>query len=177
MTTTHEPKVWIGCLECYNNGRLVGRWYPANEAGDVTTSKLHGRGIRPETHEELWCMDVENFPEAREMDPAEAQRWGDLYQVVGDTQWPAFCAWVRSGAYVEDGDGMPDQATFEERFCGDWDSFDEYAEQLADDTGLLRDVPEQLQTYFDWSSWTRDLKYDYSVSDAPGGGVFIFRDS
>lgn len=176
MTTTHEPRVWVGCLQCYNEGRLVGDWYDATEAGDITASQLHGRPIPPETHEELWVMDLEGFPEAREMDPMEAQRWGDLYAAVGDTLWPALCAWVRSGAYVEDGDGMPDQATFEERFCGEWDSFDDYAQDLAESIGLLREVPEQLQTYFDMEKWARDLKFDHSDADAPGGGVFVFRD-
>ena len=41
----------------------------------------------------------------------------------------------------------------------------------------LSDMPEQLQAYFDWESWTRDLRFDYSVEDAPdGGGVYVFRD-
>lgn len=176
---TDEPQVcaWIGCLQCHNEGRLVGRWYDATEAGDITTSQLHGRPIPPETHEELWVMDTEGIPVDREMSPGEAQRWGDLYEEVGGDAWPALCAWVRSGAFVEDGDGMPSASEFEERYAGEWDSFGEYATELAGDVGLLKDVPEEVQRYFDWASWTRDLRYGYSVQDCPTGGVFIFRDA
>ena len=41
MTTTHprpavdEPRVWIGCLACYNEGRLRGDWFSAAEAADI----------------------------------------------------------------------------------------------------------------------------------------------
>jgi hypothetical protein len=40
-TTTTEPAVWIGCLACYNAGRLVGAWFPADGAGDITTQQVH----------------------------------------------------------------------------------------------------------------------------------------
>lgn len=174
MANANAPRVWIGCLQCYNEGRLVGDWYDASAAGDVTTSQLHGRPIPSETHEELWCLDVEGFPEAKEMGPTEAQHWGDLYETVGDTQWPAFCAWVRSGAYVEDGDGMPDQATFEEQYAGEWGSFDDYSYDFVHETAMLSDVPESIQQYFDYAAFARDLQHDYSVEGAPGGGVYVF---
>ena len=35
-----EPRVWIGCLACYNSGQLVGHWYPATEAGDVDLDSI-----------------------------------------------------------------------------------------------------------------------------------------
>ena len=41
MRTTTEPAVWIGCLACYNAGRLTGDWYQATEAdqGDCRTDR------------------------------------------------------------------------------------------------------------------------------------------
>ena len=36
MTDANAPRVWIGCLECGNAGSLVGDWYDATEAGDIT---------------------------------------------------------------------------------------------------------------------------------------------
>ena len=177
LTFHHEPKVWIGCLQCYNEGRLVGDWYPANEAGEITTSNLHGRPIRPETHEELWCLDVEGFPEAREMDPMTAQMWGDLYDEVGDAQWPAFCAWVRSGSHVEDGDGMPSASDFEERYAGSWNDFEEYAWNYVVSSGMQHEWTETARDYFDLKRYARDLQTGFTVEDDPDGGVFIFRDT
>ena len=52
----------------------------------------------------------------------------------------------------------------------------EYAENLADDIGLLADMPEEIARYFDWQAWSRDLAFDYSTYGNPEGGVFVFRD-
>ena len=89
---------------------------------------------------------------------------------------PALCAWVESGDYVAEGTGdLPSISDFEERYQGHWDDFREYAENLADDIGLLDGVPEEIARYFDWQAWTRDLAMDYSTYAAPEGGVFVFR--
>ena len=85
---------------------------------------------------------------------------------------------MESGDYVAEGtglDALPSISDFEERYQGTWESFDDYAENLADDIGLLADVPEEIAQYFDWSAWTRDLAFDYRVYDDPEGGVFVFR--
>ncbi len=159
--------------------RLIGEWYDATEAGEVTVADLHkGTGVPFDPDDELWVMDLDGtWPVQVEMGPTTAAKWGEIYDEVGATAWPALCAWVRSGAYIAEGDtDYPVLSDFEERFVGEWGSFDEYATELAEDIGLLRDMPEQLQAYFDWASWIRDLRFDYSVEDAPGGGVFVFRD-
>lgn len=177
-TETNAPSAWIGCLECYNNGRLVGDWYPAAEAGAVSTSQLHGRTIRPGTHEELWCLDVEGLPESREMDPMEAQRWGEIYEEVGDSQWPALCAWVRSGAYAAEGDtDYPVLSDFVERYCGEWPSFRDFAFQFAEDVDLFSGLDDDatLVRYFHWDSWIADLETDYTTERAPEHGVYVFR--
>jgi hypothetical protein len=31
---TEVPRAWVGCLACYNDGRLVGSWMDGEEAGD-----------------------------------------------------------------------------------------------------------------------------------------------
>lgn len=49
---------------------------------------------------------------------------------------------------------------FEEAWQGAWESEEDYAEQLADDMGLLDSMPENLRGYFDWAAWTRDLFLD-----------------
>ncbi|KJR05984.1 antirestriction protein [Gordonia sihwensis] len=184
MTAPDRPRAWIGSLAAYNGAhdgvpRLIGDWYDATDAADVTVADLHAGTVVPFTDDdELYVLDLDGeWPVHREMDPTEAQRWGEIYEEVGPNTWPALCAWVRSGAYIAEGDtDFPILSDFEERYAGEWSTFREYAEQLADDIGLLTDVPESLQRYFDWESWTRDLRFDYSVEDAPDGGVFIFRD-
>lgn len=179
MTTMTEPamQVWIGCMSCCNSGRLVGAWYDAISADEVTLADVHrGFGGGRAGCEELWCFDLDGMPVHREMSPAEAAEWGRVVEQVDEHLRPALIAWVRSGDYVAEGTGdLPSVSDFEERFAGEWGSFREYAENLAEEIGLLRDVAEEVVRYFNWKSWTRDLAFDYTVEDAPGSGVFVFR--
>lgn len=176
-TLDSAPRVWVGCLHCYNSGRLVGEWFDAVDADEVTLTDVHrGAGGSCGGCEELWCFDHENLPVRGEMSPNEAAEWGSSLASVPEHQREALCAWVRSGDYVAEGTGdLPSIPDFEDRYCGEWESFREYAEELADGTGLLSGVPEDVARYFDWAAWTRDLAFDYTVEDAPGGGVFVFR--
>ena len=176
MSTDCTPQVWLGCLTCYNSGRLVGGWHPAADAAEITPSQLHGRSIPPETHEELWCFDHERIPVSGELDPLTAARWGQLFdELDSPDQWPAVCAWVRSGDFVEDGEGLPSLSDFTERYCGIWDSFLDYAHQLAEDCQVFDGVPEDLRQYIDMAAWAAEIEADYVTENAPGGGVYIFR--
>ena len=175
--TDTTPRVWIGCLACYNDGRLVGDWFDAASADEVTTYDVHGAHSRADSHDELWCLDHENIPVRGELDPLTAAAWGRCLAEVDEQLRPALCAWVESGDYVAEGNtDLPSVSDFEERYQGHWDTFAEYAENLADDIGLLDGVPEEIARYFDWQAWSRDLAFDYSVYDDSEGGVFVFRD-
>ncbi len=47
---TLNPRVWVGCLGCYNAGVLVGAWVDAAEAEDFEPhSILHGDYARDRT--------------------------------------------------------------------------------------------------------------------------------
>lgn len=182
MTTTQnrpdvdEPRCFVSCLQCYNEGRLIGDWYSCTEAADVTTSQLHGRPIPEHTHEELWCLDTDNIPVDGELSPMDAGAWGEIYEEVGTEMWPAICAWVRSGSYTAQGDSdLPVVSDFEESFAGVWPSFTAYVEDLIEECDLLGSVPDELRGYFDVGRYARDLAGDYSVERAPAGEVYVFR--
>lgn len=175
---TTTPRVWIGCESHYAECRLVGEWFDAKTADEVTVADVHlGSGLDHSQCEELWVMDHENMPVSGEMDPLTAAEWGRCIDSVDEHLRPALLAWVRSGSYVAEGTGdLPSLPDFEERYCGEWDSFREYAEQLGEDIGLLAGVPEEVARYFAWDRWTSDLAFDYTVVDTEHSGVFVFRD-
>ncbi|WP_321779722.1 antirestriction protein ArdA [Schaalia cardiffensis] len=171
--TIASPRVWVGCLSCYNEGRLVGEWVDAEGAGDLTSDDLHGT---PTTHEELWVFDLEGFPRGiGEMSPSAAVPWGDLFEEVGEAQWPALLAWVETGCYVADSDDLPCASDFEDRFCGCWDSESDYASHLAEELGIWDEVPAHLHSYFNLDAWWGDERHDYTIADAPDGGIYVFR--
>ena len=128
--TDTTPRAWIGCLSCYNEGRLVGDWFDAATADEVTLADVHeGSGLGYAECEELWVFDHENIPVRGDLDPLTAAEWGRVYTEVGPEHWPALCAWVESGDYVAEGDtDLPSISDFKEHYCGRWDTFVEYAE-------------------------------------------------
>lgn len=173
---TLKPRAWVGCLACYNAGKLVGEWVDAVYANDITPQDLHGDKALAESHEELWVMDHENIPVRHEMNPSTATAWGEVFAEVREYQWEALCAWVESGYYVAEHDGaIPSISDFGDRYCGEWMSFQEYAENRVEEYGLLNDVPDEVARYFDYEGWARDLKFDYFTHEKDNGNVFIFR--
>lgn len=173
--TIGELRCWIGCLACYNAGRLVGDWYDAAMARDVTPREIHGG--RSTSHEELWCLDLDgDWPVSREMSPHEATEWAECVDEVDEHLRPALAAWVRSGSYTAQGHSdLPVVSDFTEAYAGEWDSFADYADQLIEDLGVLDQVPDELRGHFDTRAYARDLAMDYTVEPTGHGGVYVFR--
>ena len=71
--TDTTPRIWVGCLACYNSARLVGAWFAAIEGDDITLADVHGgsQHVRPGC-EEIWVMDHENLPFRGECSPHDA---------------------------------------------------------------------------------------------------------
>ncbi|MCT2149574.1 antirestriction protein ArdA [Dermabacter vaginalis] len=168
------PRAWVGCLHCYNNGDLVGEWFDATEAADVTLTVLHLEHPQQEGCEELWVFDVDGIPVSEEMSPLEAANWGNLLNSVDELLQPAFYAWIGAGAASYDEGGLPDPKAFEEAFVGTFSGFREYSDHLADET-LLYDSNDDVRRYFDYEAFARDLKMDYTVEELPDGDVALFR--
>ena len=76
--------------------------------------------------------------------------------------YAAFVGWYGQGA---------DISCFEDAYIGEYDSELGYAKQYLDDSGILSQIPESLQCYFDVKAFSRDLFInDYYFVD---GFVFI----
>lgn len=168
------PKAWVGCLACYSNGDLVGEWFDAAEAADVTLTVLHLEHPQEDTCEEMWVFDTDGIPVNEEMDPMTAARWGNLLNFIDEKLQPSFFAWISSGAASLDEDGLPDPEAFEEAFVDVFSDFREYSDRLADET-LLLDANEQVRRYFDYEAFARDLSMDYIIEALPDGDVAVFR--
>ena len=70
-----------------------------------------------------------------------------------------------------DWSGSFDFDSFSDAYMGKYYSEEAFAEQLAEDCGMLTDVPEYVARYFDMEAFARDLFLgDYYMAD--GGYVF-----
>jgi hypothetical protein len=82
-------------------------------------------------------MDHENIPVRGEMSPYDAAHWAEALAAVDEHLRPALCAWVETGAYVAEGfSDLPSVPDFEDRYCGEHETFTAYAQGLAEGIGL-----------------------------------------
>ena len=168
-----EFKVWVGCLACYNAGRLNGQWMDAEEAPEWKCDRAH--------HEEFWCFDIE-APHAslrHEMSPMEAAAIAEaLAEVQANFHPPvAYLAWCANvGADVKE--YADNQSSFEDGFCGTWDSPRDYADDWAEQmiASHFPDGNEFVERYFDWDKHCDEMfeHGPFWTEDADGGGVYIF---
>jgi len=79
-------------------------------------------------------------------------------------------------AFLSDRGDLDDAINnFEEAFQGEYDSELDFTYSLVDDTGMLSSVPENLQYYFDYEKFSRDLFInDYSSERLENGNVAVF---
>jgi hypothetical protein len=183
-TTTDEPQVWIGCIGCYNAGRLAGDWYDAKDCPtDMRDFKPRGVFLGwnhyAEQHEELWVMDHENFGGLlnRECSPFEALRLTQLI-VAADERGisrEVLAYWVADGNGTDDADEFLDG--LQDAYAGRWDSGAAYAQDLHDEMSNQADTSVWPYSCIDWTHAFRELEYggDAYSTEASDGGVHIFR--
>lgn len=190
MSVDETPRVWVGCLSCYNNGDLVGYWVdavdapqdmPAWDAGGSGMAKAHaylaGRGF---IHEELWVFDFENFGGLLkgECSPADAVRLGEAVEAINDDGYPldAVAAWLSNGGETL-GDWADISEAFQDSYYGEYDSGRDYAMELAEGTGVDLSVPVWPFTCIDWDRAWNELRLGDGMWTEPTGtgSVYIFR--
>ena len=173
QTETETPRAWVGCLGCYNAGKLVGQWVDGIDAGDLTPEDLHDG---PTECEEMWVMDHENYAGTikGECSPSHAAEVAAVLDEVPEHQGHAFAAFVEW--YGTDSDAADTVQAFEDHYTGEWDSPEDYAAELMEGSGMLDEVPEHLRYYIDTAAYARDLFMgDMWSAPAPVSGIYVFR--
>ena len=139
------PRVWVGCLACYNNGRLVGEWVDATAAEDYVPCRRSDFGA---PHEEWWVMDHEYFDGllTGECSPMEATRLAGLIDhIEDDGRVPviAFAEWC-SNQHI-DSPTEDDYAAAADKHQGVFESREDWAWHALDDQ--LDGLPEWMENY------------------------------
>jgi antirestriction protein len=172
------PRIWVGSLADYNNGRLHGEWIDAAVSADELAAAVQRMLASSEEPgaEEYGIFDYENFDGFRVHEYDRLDRVARVARGIAE-HGPPFAAW----AELHDGDeSMLDQ--FEDAYHGEYDSPSEWARDVLEISGLQkaidRVVPEGLRPYVqvDCDMWARDasLAGDIHVASNPAGGVWIF---
>lgn len=171
------PTAWDGCLSCYNAGELVGKWLDRDGAEDLDAADLTKDGHCLQCGaDEFWVFDHENIGKTGEMSPAEFVSIATRFETIAEYfESEALIAYI--DFYNRERDDIDDIVNdFEEVFAGQYENREEWAGQFADDTGLLKSVPESLRHYINLDWWARDLQWGGEIDfvDDGIGGVYVF---
>ncbi|MFE7124054.1 antirestriction protein ArdA [Streptomyces sp. NPDC057617] len=174
LTSLDTPRVWIGCLACYNAGHLQGDWYEADTADLVTPADLHGRETQ---HEELWVMDHDNFHGTitGECSPSHAAEIAEALAGLRDDEAPAFGAWFSEFGSDMEPDQWVDQ--FRDEFRGFHDSEADFAREWFEATSDEEEKARLTQWPFneiDWERASLDLFTGGFHAEDALGGIYVF---
>ena len=186
METTQQaiiPQAWIGCLSCYNSGRLRGRWVTAEQAAaeidadaityggqaeQVTTEYSEGHTITRTVCSKCGGDEFDVFDQEHTITRCTVGQFYEMAQQLDEMDRATHEALTVLAGWLMM-ETLDELITYhEDHYCGQWDTFRDFAEQSADDVGLLGEMPETLSQYFDWERYARDLEHDYYHDTATG---------
>jgi antirestriction protein len=155
---TDTPRAWIGCLGCYNAGRLIGKWIDGIDCDDLESAGLTDSAGRCNRcgADEFLALDHENFLgllDGGEPNPRECYDMAVKLDDVADYEREILTAWLSNGMEF-------DLDTMRECYIGEYATDEDMAQEYIDNTGLLSDVPDYLSRYFDLERYARDMMFD-----------------
>lgn len=162
-----EPSVYVGTYGKYNEGSLCGLWVNLASFDDYDEFINFCLAIHAnESDPELMAQDYEMFPR---------QWYNEGFMLRDDfekiLEYYQMCE--KHGAeavddYMEFNDSLDN---FEEDYCGEWDSEEDFARHIIDECYDLERTMGNLANYFDFEAFGRELfMWDYNMG--PNGNVF-----
>lgn len=140
-----EPSVYCGTYGKDNDGSLCGLWIDLSSFDDYDEFINFCKAIHADEEDpELMFQDFEGFSRQ----------------------------WYGESGFDEDYMEFHDELdSFEEAYCGQWYSEEDFARHIVDECYDLERTMGNLSNYFDYEAFGRDLfMYDYSMG--ANGNVF-----
>ena len=169
-TTNDVSKVWVGCIGCYNEGNLVGKWMDADQVEEAWESDggLNSAVCTKPLHEE-WRIHDYDGPIAscyREEHP-DIEELTSVMEMLDEDPDYAVAVMVLRDRYgevtAEKLYDVGDEVIYIGFRCDLKDYFMEWAYDVGD---ITSDHP--MESYIDWERYARDCMYDYSEYEYDG---------
>jgi len=165
------PTVYVASLSDYNDGHLHGRWINADlDPADIQNAidDMLTNSVTPQAEE--WAVhDHDGFGPLHLPEYMNVETISKLGAGIRD-HGIAFAHWA-AHVGLDDSDGLD---RFENHYLGQWESMEQFAEELLDDFGIeaaLGAIATPFRWYIkvDTKAFARDLAMDYVVSEGPDG--------
>jgi antirestriction protein len=162
-----EPSIYCGTYAKYNEGSLRGLWIDLSSFGDYDEFINFCNAIHADEDDpELMFQDYQGFP--RELYSESCMGEADFDKIV---EHKRMCDLHGAEAIDDYIDLDHDLADFEEAYCGEWDSEEDFARHIVDECYDLDRQMGSLARYFDYEAFGRELfMYDYTMG--ANGNVF-----
>lgn len=147
-------RIFLTNLGKYNEGELVGKW--VDLPCDDFDTELEDIGIGEE-YEEYFITDYENDFGYRVEEYSNIDELNDLAEKLEDLRvWEAdiVSALVSDGFDIEEAIEKVDDVIV----YGDCETMEDVAWNYVEETGLLDEVPEELQLYIDCKKLGQDME-------------------
>ena len=172
MTDASGIGIYVGTYAKYNSGSIFGMWIDLESVSDAdeffeVCRELH----KDEEDHEFMFQDYKGFPDELYHESMSVEDVEKILAFVAlddnDREiLEAFCECY--GGDATDADNIED---VRERCMGQFDTFQDFADQCANEELSCMNAPEFCTRYFDYESYARDLKSYYSMGS--NGYIFI----
>ena len=158
-----HPRIYVGTYAKYNDGSIDGEWIDLSQFNTYDEFVDYCRELhKDEKDPEFMVQDYENFPrkwyhEGGLPTEEEFDKINDYY-LMDDTEKDAYEAFVN----YTDNDDIDD---FHEAYQGQFNSASDFAYDLVDSLGWDGIGSGNLDMYFDYAAFGRDLMFDYHMGD------------
>lgn len=163
-----EPSVYVGTYGKYNDGSLCGLWIDLSSFNSYDDFIEFCKAIHADEEDpELMAQDYECFPRQWYNEGFMSEE--DFDHIKEYTEMCDKHSVEAVDDYMELHDDLDN---FEEAYCGEWDSEEDFARHIVDECYDLERTMGNLSQYFDYEAFARELfMYDYSM----GANNHVFR--
>lgn len=156
-------RIYVGTYKKYNEGNLFGEWLDLADYSDEeefleACHELH----EDEEDPELMFQDWEGIPEGLVTECTVSPDCWEVLEAYDEHDAGAV------NAYLSMFGGTWSSRDFEDRYHGQFSSWQDMAEELLDSTGQLEDIPENLRSYFDYEAYARDMRLGGEMCEEDG---------
>lgn len=166
-------KVYVGTYAKYNAGSLDGKWFDLDDYTDKddfleACQDYHDRnnpldedGEPLRSEHELMFQDWEDIPDSFISECSIDESFWDYLDYDDWHDGRAKEAFM----HLED---EWSETHFQDTLYGEFDSWEDMAEELLESTGELNEVPERLRGYFDYAAYARDIRLNGEMQEQDG---------